>query len=656
MKILTAEHRGFCYGVKRAVALAQEQGNGPQTVHTLGPIIHNPQMVERLAAQGIGVAKQLSDIQDGTVIIRSHGVGPAVYQEAAARQLSVVDATCPHVKKAQEAAQELKQAGYTVVVIGEKNHPEVKSIVEWAGPDTFVIETMAEAQALPSMERLGIVVQTTFSGTLFEELVTRLREKSPEVVVKRTICTATEQRQQAAIALAEQVDVMIVIGGRNSANTSRLAELCAQTGARVYHIETAAELSYSQFVNTQTVGITAGASTPEWLIEEVFEKMQEFNELLNQELQTVENGQLIEGKVISIRDAEVYVDIGYKAEGVITLAELAFPVPESAHGVITVGDTIAVYVLQAETTDGHVQLSKVRADQALAWEKLIKAQQEQTTVQAQVLAAVKGGVRVAVCGISGFIPASQLALHFVEDLTSFVGQTLEVLPIEVETEKARVILSRRLVLQAERERQEKLVYASLQVGEIRQGTVQRLVNFGAFVDIGGVEGLVHISDLSWERVKHPSEVVKEGDKVEVIILKVDAEQKRLSLSLKQVQRDPWLTEAEGLKTNTIVTGTITKLSKFGAFVALTPHIEGLVHLSELSERRVHSPEEVVSVGQEVKVKILQIDTAHKRIALSITQVQQDAERAEYQAYLQQHNADSRVTLGDKLGHLFKRED
>ena len=276
MEVVLAEYLGFCYGVKRAIRLARSSAP-PGGACTLGPIIHNPQMVARLAAEGVGTVNSLADMPDeGTIIIRSHGVGPAIYEEAKTKKLCLVDATCPHVKKAQMAAHELAEHGYKVVIIGEKKHPEVKSIFEWSGEKAMVVETEAEAAALPSYGKLGVVAQTTFSAEKFKQIVARLLDKSNDIHIIRTICTATDQRQAAAMSLAAEVDLMLVIGGKNSANTTRLAQLCAQQ-CRTYHIETADEIQDKWFTKTEKIGITAGASTPDWIIKEVYKKCKTWN-------------------------------------------------------------------------------------------------------------------------------------------------------------------------------------------------------------------------------------------------------------------------------------------------------------------------------------------------------------------------------------------
>ena len=648
MQIKRASHLGFCYGVRRAIDMA-EACSQSAPAHTLGPIIHNPQMVAQLAEKGIAPADNLEDIPSGTVIIRSHGVGPVVYQTAADRQLTVVDATCPHVKKAQQAAHALYTNGFDVVVVGEKNHPEVKSIALWTEDTANVVETAEEASRLPYTARLGIVAQTTFAGDEFERILAVLKTKAAVTEVRRTICTATDQRQQAAIELSGEVDLMIVIGGRNSANTTRLAEICRRNCSNVKHIETASELQGAWFEGVRSVGITAGASTPDWIIEEVVHRMEQFEQMLN-EVTELERGAVVKGTVISVRRDEVFVDIGYKGEGVITLKELAYPVPTDAGDVVTPGQEIDVFVLNADSADGIVHLSKVRADRISAWHAIEQAAAEKLPVNVKVTEVVKGGLAVAINGIRGFIPASQVALRFVEDLSSYIGQTLAVLPIETEAKKQRVVLSRRAILEEEKRKCEEEVFARIKAGDTVNGTVRRLADFGAFVDIGGVEGLIHISDLAWHRVTTPSDIVNVGDAVEVYVLKVDEGAKKISLSLKQIQPDPWFAAASAFTEGQIVPGIVTKLAKFGAFVKLADGVEGLVHISELSDRRVASADAVVKPGQGVKVAVLGVDRANKRISLSISKAQQEAEQAEYQDYLRRQE-EQQSTSGDKFGQL-----
>lgn len=652
MKVILAKHHGFCYGVKRAVKIAQDSVSLEGKAYTLGPIIHNPQMVEKLANEGVGMVHSLDDIRQGTVIVRSHGVGPKVYEQAEEKGLTLVDATCPHVKKAQMAAYELSEAGYQVIIVGEKSHPEVKSIFEWSKNRAIIIEHEAELNDIVFFNKVGVVAQTTFSGEEFQKIVDSLIERVENVKVERTICNATEKRQEAAVELANQVDMMIVIGGKNSANTTRLAELCLKKNKHTYHIETVNEINDNWFnKGINTIGITAGASTPDWLIEEVYHKMNQMENFLGDDLKEIQQGDIVQGKIISIYNNEVFVDIGYKSEGIIPINELAFPQPENIEDIIKIGDKIDVFVVEVDGKNGLV-LSKIRADKVVAWDKIKDAMLNKTVLELKVLEAVKAGLVLSVFGLRGFVPASQIDLHYIEDLTQYVGNAYSFIIIEVDKDKQKVILSRRSLLEIEKAKKENELFDSLAINQILEGSVKRFVKYGAFIDIGGFDGLLHISDMAWHRVKDPAEIMSIGDIVKVMVTKIDKEAKRISLSLKDIVRDPWLDKVDLIKEGMIVQGKVTKLMDFGAFVKFNGALEGLVRLNELTERRIHKAEEVVNIGDDLKVKVIQIDRKNKRIGLSLLQVKQDAEREEFKKYIQ-HQEAVNDTLGDKFGHLFK---
>lgn len=652
MDILLAEHQGFCYGVKRAIQLAEDASGTDHSVVTLGPIIHNPQMVKHLEKQGVGKIDSMDEVQSGTVIIRSHGVGPVIYDKLQEKKLAVIDATCPHVKQAQKAADELQQQGRQVVIVGEKKHPEVQSIIAWAKDKAITVETLTEAKALPEMGRVGVVAQTTFSGSLFEEILAVIQQKSQDVEVRRTICMATDQRQEAAKNLADRVQVVLVVGGKNSANTTRLAEICQSKCSRVYHIETAEELQPDWFDQIQTVGITAGASTPEWIIKEVVKKLEEMKDL-SQDLSVVKAGTFVKGKVVSVTKDEVYVDLGYKVEGVISLKDLSYPVVEDAQQAVAVGEEIDVFVIGEK--EDQVLCSKLRADRQRGWRLLQEAFDGDTTITLKVSEVVKGGLVGYYLGVRVFIPASHVDVAFVDDISQLVGQEVQVKMIEVQETDRKAVASRKAVLQEEKSHKEAEIYQSLKVGQIVKGTVRRMASFGAFVDIGGVDGLVHVSDMAWQRVAKPEEIVEIGQEVEVMITQIDVEAKRLRLSMKQVGRDPWLDKVETLKEGQLVEGKVTKLVSFGAFVEVAPGLEGLVHLSELAQERVSKAEDVLTVGQEVKVKVLTINKENKKLGLSLRRAQDEIERQEYGRFLD-HSNSLNVTIGDKLGHLFKHND
>jgi len=657
MEVLLARNMGFCYGVRRAVdmAFAADDAVMARKLATLGPLIHNPQMIEKLAANGVDVINSLADAAGRAVLVRSHGVGPEVYDDASSRGIELRDATCPHVKRAQLAARQFAERGFKVVVAGEKNHQEVKSILAWAGPGAVAAETVSDLSAYQAGGKVGLVSQTTLERDVFEAIKAELLAKVEILEVAPTICTATEERQQAARQLAQAVEVVVVVGGRNSANTRHLADVCRKAGVRTYLVETAEELDLAWFSGVQRAGVTAGASTPDWIIEEVKQRMENMEQVTLAKQERLEQGAVLAGKVVGINKDLVFVDIGQKSEGFITLAELAWPTPADANEAVKIGQLLSVLVVEPETAEGSVRLSKLQADRLLAWDRMEESQRDGEPLEVVVSGAVKGGLSVSAFGIRCFMPASQVDAAFVEDLTPFVGQTLTALPIEVDREKQRAVFSRRALLDQQRQIIELEAIKKLAPGQTLAGVVRRLATFGAFVDVGGIEGLVHVSEMAWHRVKDAADLLKVGDEVNVQVLKVDYELRKVSLGMKQLQQDPWHTAVSEFAEGSTVPGKVTRTSKFGAFVELIPGVEGLVHISELSDRRVANAEEVVQVGQKVAVKILAVDPVAKRISLSMVKAQEDADRKEYAPFLGA-SASLGATIGDKLGHLFKNRE
>ena len=654
MQIFLAKTMGFCNGVKRAVNMAFESGSGS---YTLGPLIHNPQMVERLKEKGITKTDSIYGLPEGSkVIFRSHGESPTSYTIAQSRSLEIVDATCPNVKKVQDAAKDLTAEGYHVVVIGDPKHPEVASIKAWGGNGTVVVENEEAVANLPEGSKYGIIAQTTCIDEVFERLSKLIEAKASEVKTIRTICSATKDRQEATTQLAQKSDTVIVVGGRNSANTRHLKEVAEKYCSNVILIETAAELSEDMFASSKVVGITAGASTPDWVIEEVVKRMENMGDIFTGDgLRKISNGDIIEGTVVSVNKDELFVDISYKSEGIISRSEFSYPTVEDLSGAISPGEKINVLVLNTDK-EGTVILSKTKADAITAIDKLEQAHDANEVVEVTVTGTVKGGVTCNVFGVSGFIPASHVDITRIEDLTCFVGQKLpaQIIELDLQSPKKRIVLSRRDLLRKEKERKEKELYENIKVGGKYPGVVSRITNFGAFVDIGGVEGLLHVSEISWQKVKHPSDVLQLNDKVQVLCQKVDVENKKISLNLRDLQQDSWLVNIEKLKEGQIVEGKVSKLAKFGAFVALDDVMEGLVHISEISEERVDNPENVLQIGQTVKAKILKIDKKTKKLSLSIAEAKAQEEKEEFKEYLG-NNAEFGTSIGSKfdLSKLFK---
>lgn len=692
LRIEVAKRAGFCFGVRRAIDLALRtlaENPGPSVV-SVGELIHNPQTVAHLAGMGLRVIPSVEEVTPGmTLLVRSHGLDRRLVEEARRRGAEIVDATCPDVRKAQLAAEELRQQGYQVVIVGDRGHPEVEALLGAAGPGAVVIDGPEGLAALPRSEKVGVVAQTTQPPTKVEAVVEALRAGGSEVAAPKTTCGATQRRQEEAAEIAKRHPVMVVVGGRKSANTTRLAELCEAAGARTYHVEHAGELKREWFAGVESVGVTAGASTPDWVIEEVVDKMAEFDEgrvdpevtveeaveaeaksnadgrsaedgraVMEAALEGLKRHSRVTGRVTKVEQDKVYVDIGAKSDGVVPLRELTFRPISAAAEVVSEGDEIEVMVLRPENEQGEIILSKRRVDEEKAWGRLAEAKESGEAVEALVIERVKGGLVVDV-GVRGFIPGSQVAKEFIEDLSAFVGQRLAVKVLEVDRGKRNVILSRRQVVEDEAKRAKDEALQRIEAGTVVPGVVRRLTSFGAFVDLGGVEGLLHVSELAWGRVKHPSEVLTEGQEVNVKVLKVDRETGRVSLGLKQTLPDPWVAVASKYRPGQVVSGEVVRVVDFGAFVRLDEGVEGLVHVSQLAPNRVEKASDAVKVGQKVDVKVLNVDPEKKRISLSIRQAlpapPREASRAKERDRSPQPTGTDDVpapTLGDVFGHMF----
>lgn len=690
MKVKVAAKAGFCFGVKRAVDMARKclhDRAGP--VYTLGPLIHNDQVTEALAREGIASVNDVDEIKGpGTVIIRSHGVVPGVLDRAEQKGLKLVDATCPFVRKVQQTVRNLVQQDIPVVVVGDPEHPEVQGIVGWSGNRAIVIADARQAEKLGKIPNLGIVAQTTQRQDNFDAVVKVFKDSGSRVQVFNTICLATAERQKEALELAQQVDAVLVLGGKNSANTAKLAQICRTAGKPVYRVETAEEIDSAWLKGLRTVGVTAGASTPGWIIEEVCCRMMDFEDankeevMENQveeqpaaeaepqedmkqemedavEVKNLKNGDIVTGVVVQVNQDEVLVDVGAKSEGVVPIKELSNFSVDSPQDVVKVGDEIKVYVLKSEDNEGRVILSKEKADAEEAWARLEENMNEGQVISGTVREVVKGGLLVDV-GVRAFLPASLVDRGYVEDLSKYLNMEIQARVIELNRARRKVILSRKAVLEEEYARKREELMASLEEGQVVKGVVRRLTNFGAFVDIGGVDGLLHISEMAWYRINHPSEVVQVGDELDVKVLRVDRENEKVSLGLKQVLPNPWDNVEEKYPVGGVINAKVVRLAPFGAFVQLEPGVEGLVHISHLADRHVATPDEVVSEGEEIRVKVLSVDSGEKRIRLSIREVDREKpakpsprENQPRKQEIPASNDGGTVTIGDLVGDIFE---
>lgn len=659
MKVHIAEACGFCYGVRRAVDMAAHAKNGTKT---LGPIIHNPQVVSRLAAQGVAPVDSLDEIDAGeTVLIRSHGVGPSVYEAAEKKGLTIVDATCPHVKKAQQDAKNVVEQGKKLIIVGEKSHPEVISISQWGANRAIIIDREKEAEEILYADTLGVVVQTTFSQEQFKRIAAILETKTKALDVHMTICTATQQRQNAAIALAKQVDAMIVVGGRNSANTGRLAQVCKEQGCPTYHIETAAELDTTAFRDMNHIGITAGASTPDWIIQEVVDIMEnlqaEGTEVMSEELldkydyeENPKKGDVVKGTVISVNDDAAYVSIGTKAEAILPKKEMAVPAPIKASDFVKVGDELTVEIANNIKEEGAIVVSLVKMKKVEDWKEVRDAFENDQLIECVGKETNKAGLVVSIKSLRGFIPLSQGDVKFVKSLDYLVGETFQVKVIDIDEHKNRLVLSRKAVLEAERKAQREKALENIVEGAEVDGTVVKIMPYGAFVDLGGVEGLLHISDISWKRISSVDAVLKVGDSVHVLVQKFEQEndRTRISLSMRALQKNPWIAAIENFQVGDVVKGEVQKLLPFGAILGIHPELKGLLHVSEITDKRNVKLADLVNVGDVLNVKIISIDADKHKISLSVLAIEKDEEENEVKSYLESQQDEEGTTIGDAV--------
>ncbi len=634
MKVILAKTAGFCFGVNRAVGLVEETVARGEPAVTLGPIIHNRHVVERFAQMGVREVAVPEEVPEGaSVIIRSHGVGRAVYEALEARNCKIIDATCPFVQRIHKIVAGAAEKGRRPVLIGTRTHPEITAIAGWC-QDPLIFENAEELQNwLNSDEKnrdlpILVVSQTTSTKSLWESCTKIIKKVCTNFEIFDTICNATENRQTEAQELAGQCDAIIVVGDSLSSNTKRLAEICRRFCSRVQLIDNVSELDRSIVSRASTVGITAGASTPAWIIKEVNNTMSEeikvetaqeenFAELLEQSIKTLNNGDRVTGVVTAIGATEVQVDLGTKHAGYIPLTEVSADPSVKVEDVLKVGDEVEVSVVRVNDVEGTVMLSRKRLEAGKVWDDIEAAKDEKTVVEGLITEQNKGGLVANVKGIRVFIPASQTGVPKDGDMGALVKTTARLRITEVNRARRRVVGSIRAVAAEERKAAAEKIWAEIEVGKKYHGVVKSLTSYGAFVDIGGVDGMVHVSELSWSRIKNPAEVVKVGDEIEVFVLSFDPEKKKISLGYKTPETNPWKIFTSTYQVGDVVAVRIVKLMTFGAFAEIIPGVDGLIHISQIADRRIGKPEDVLAESQQVEAKIIDIDTERKRISLSI---------------------------------------
>lgn len=638
MEIRLAETAGFCFGVERAVSTVFELTKTDADVFTYGPIIHNETVVNDLASRGVKILSEEDSIEavsKGTVVIRSHGVSKAVFERLKKREdetggaVRIVDATCPFVKKIHKTVERESRAGKQIIICGDASHPEVIAIMGWCETPAIVIASVEDAAAISDSlpKSVCIVAQTTFNYNKFKSIVAffnNLGYDNNDSVVN-TICNATEERQTEADRLAATCDAMVVIGSKTSSNTRKLFEICRQACPHAFYIQSADDLDRGAFQHFRCVGITAGASTPRNIIEEVQNRMSEenFEQMLEQSFKTIHNGEVVEGTVIRVKEDEIALNIGYKADGILSKSEYSSQPIADLREVVKEGDKIAVKVLKVNDGEGQVLLSRRKLAQDRSSQLLQDAFENKTVLTAKVAEVVKGGLTVLVDECRVFIPASLVSDVFEKDLTKYQGQEISFIITDYDPKKRSIIGNRKVIVAEEKKAALEAALAKIQVGDVIEGTVKNVTDFGAFVDIGGVDGLLHISEMSWGRVGNPRKLFKTGDTVRVFIK--DIKNDKIALSKRFEDENPWANAEERFAPGTIVTGRVARMTDFGAFVEIYPGVDALLHVSQISRKRVEKPGDVLKIGQEIEASILDLKADEKKISISMRALEEAPE-------------------------------
>ncbi|MDE6427307.1 MAG: bifunctional 4-hydroxy-3-methylbut-2-enyl diphosphate reductase/30S ribosomal protein S1 [Ruminococcus sp.] len=642
-KITVAKSAGFCFGVDRAVKMVYNELDKGAKVATFGAIIHNQDVVNDMTARGVRIVNSVDELKpDETVVIRSHGVGREVYEQIRKKGNRLLDATCPFVSKIHKIVAEKTKEGYFILIAGNSEHPEVQGIVGHCDENYFVFKDNFELNHFFEnldenfKKTIAFVAQTTYNILVWEKCLKEIPADIP-VIISDTICNATEARQTDARELAMKSDIMIVVGGKHSSNTVKLYDVCSKY-CRTYHIENSAELETLNIPAAENIGITAGASTPAYIIKEVLTKMAEieketiqeeenFQELLDKSFKKIHTGEKVKAIVESVNSAEVVVSLGTKHTGYVKLEDLTDDITKKPEEIVSVGEEIELVVIKVNDNEGTVSLSKKKVDEQAGYEKIVKAKEEGTILEGVIQHVVNRGVTLNVHGVRVFIPASHTGLPRGAELDQLLKKKVEFMIIEVTDGRKRAVGSIKAVQNAQKEEAKAKFWESTSIGDTFTGKVKSLTNFGAFVDLGGIDGMVHISELSWKRLKHPSEVVSLGDTLEVYIKDLDKESGRISLGYKKSEENPWEVFMNNYKVGDVVNATIVSITAYGAFAQIIDGVDGLIHISKIADRKVENVKDVLSVGDEVTVKITSIEEDRKRVSISMRDVEEteDAE-------------------------------
>lgn len=652
MSIEVAKTAGFCFGVDRAIEMVSSLLQKGKRVYTLGPIIHNPQMVRKLESEGCGIVAHPEEVPPGgTVVIRSHGVPAEVESEIRQRGLDCVDATCPFVAKIHRIVREESRKGRIILIAGDENHPEVRGICGHCIPAAaggrvwYAFKSLEELTCLlkrrPFLSKtaVSVVAQTTFNGAEWKKCLQNIKKVCTNALTFDTICNATALRQTEAVGLAKRSDLMVVIGGHHSSNTAKLRDVCAEY-CETCLVETADELPLEALRAAHFVGVTAGASTPADIIKEVLVTMSEiiedavqnsaeagdpnFEEMLEESLKSLNTDERVHGVVVGISPTEVYVDVGRKQAGFIPVAELSNDPSVKPEDVVKIGDEMDLLIMRTNDQEGTIMLSKKRLDAIQGWENIAAAEESKEVLTGVVTDIIKGGLIVVTQGIRVFVPASQATASRNDPLDDLLRKEVKLRIIEVNRQRRRAVGSIRSVLRDERKALAEKFWETVEEGKEYTGVVKSLTSYGAFVDLGGIDGMIHISELSWGRIKHPSEVVNVGDTVKVYIKSFDREKEKISLGYRRMEDNPWEILKRDYPVGTVCEATVVGMTTFGAFARILPGIDGLIHISQIADRRIEKPQDVLKIGETVKVKITDIDFEKKRVSLSIRALLEEA--------------------------------
>ncbi|GAA0766595.1 bifunctional 4-hydroxy-3-methylbut-2-enyl diphosphate reductase/30S ribosomal protein S1 [Clostridium subterminale] len=636
-EVTLANKAGFCFGVKRAVEeTIRLREKYDKDIYTLGPLIHNNDVVKSLEEKGIysiTLEEAYNLKENDVVVIRSHGVGKNVFDHLRRNNVIIENGTCPYVRNIQQKVEEYYNKGYNIIIVGDDKHPEVIGINGWCNDKAIISKDGENIDAIKG--KVCVVSQTTEKQSNWEKVLNRIISLAKEIVAFNTICNATEERQESASKLSKDVDLMIVLGGYNSSNTTKLYEICKKNCENTYHVEKvdSSLLNMIGNENINKIGITAGASTPEYVIEEAISKMKKQNDISQEDMDLYDKyfkdtsnisvGSILEGEVFKVNEKEAYLTIGTKTEAILTAEEYSRDNETPLNQQIKVGDVIKAKVINRKNSDGLVVLSRTEVLRAEQQQVLKAAFDNGEIINVQVKQEVKGGLVALFKGERVFIPASHIELSRVNDLTKYIGQNFDIKLIEYSRERNRVKIvgSRRELLEKDNEAKKATTWASLEKGMVVEGEVKRLTAFGAFVEINGIDGLLHSSEMSWNKVNNPSKLFKVGQVIKVGILEVDRENNKLALSVKMLSENPWNNINEKYPTGNVVAGKVVRFAPFGAFVELEEGIDGLVHISQISNERVEKIEDALKIGETIKAVITQVDAEGKKIGLSIKEVE-----------------------------------